>query len=215
MWESRFNPDLTQQEIFYVSPSKQITVDMMHMEGTFKHDVSETLGAHILELPYKGDNISMFILLPPFSNTESSIDTTLKNLNLDTFRSVVENDNLISKKVQVALPKFSLETTIELTPILESMGVGGLFAGDADFSWLTSKKISVDATVHKARIDINEKGAQAAAATAILTFRMSTDEEDEHPIQFTCNHPFAYIIYNKMSHTVLFVGVLKNPASIK
>lgn len=80
-------------------------------------DISETLGAHILELPYQGDNISMYILLPPFSNTEDSIDATLKNLNLDNFKKLVGKDSLVSRTVQVALPKFSLETTIELVPV--------------------------------------------------------------------------------------------------
>ncbi|CAH2001831.1 unnamed protein product [Acanthoscelides obtectus] len=208
MWENRFNPDLTQQEIFYVSPSKQITVDMMHMEGTFKHDVSEALGAHILELPYKGDNISMFILLPPFSNTESSIDTTLKSLNLDTFRSVVENENLISKKVQVALPKFSLETTIELTPVLEFMGVGDLFQNSSDFSYLSEQHVSVDKSLHKAKIEVNEEGTEAAAATVLFTFRSSRPSE---PAQFICNHPFIYLIYDKFQSAVLFAGVFRKP----
>lgn len=135
IWENKFNPNLTKPEIFYVSPTKQIMVDMMHVEGTFRHgssllffywiiyitncltDISETLGAHILELPYQGDNISMYILLPPFSNTEDSIDATLKNLNLDNFKKLVGKDSLISRTVQVALPKFSLETTIELVPV--------------------------------------------------------------------------------------------------
>lgn len=80
-------------------------------------DVSETLGAHILEMPYKGDNISMYILLPPFSNTENSIEKTLKNLTLENFRKVVDSNELIARTVQVAYPKFSLETTIELTPV--------------------------------------------------------------------------------------------------
>lgn len=135
IWENKFNPNLTKPEIFYVSPTKQIMVDMMHVEGTFRHgsnfifllnhrhyyklitDISETLGAHILELPYQGDNISMYILLPPFSNTEDSIDATLKNLNLDNFKKLVGKDSLVSRIVQVALPKFSLETTIELVPV--------------------------------------------------------------------------------------------------
>ncbi|KAJ8972505.1 hypothetical protein NQ314_000149 [Rhamnusium bicolor] len=173
MWENKFNPDLTKQEVFYVNPSKQIMVDMMHMEETFKHDVSETLGAHILELPYKGDNISMYILLPPFTNTEDSIEATLKNLTLENFKSIVENDNLVSRRVLVALPKFSLETTIELTPILDSLGVGNLFKADADFTSLTTKKISVGEGIHKARIDINEHGTQAAAATALISTRFA------------------------------------------
>lgn len=81
-------------------------------------DISESLGAHILELPYKGDNISMFILLPPFSNTEDSIDATLKNLNLENFKKIVNRESLISRTVDVSLPKFSLETTVELVPVM-------------------------------------------------------------------------------------------------
>lgn len=59
----------------------------------------------------------MFILLPPFAQTEDSIEATLKNLTLENFKNIVENNNMISRTVQVALPKFSLETTIELTPV--------------------------------------------------------------------------------------------------
>lgn len=80
-------------------------------------DISESLGCHILELPYQGENISMYILLPPFSNTEDSIDATLKNLNLQNFKKVVDKESLISRTVQVAMPKFSLETTVELVPV--------------------------------------------------------------------------------------------------
>lgn len=79
--------------------------------------MSESLGAHVLEMPYKGDNISMFILLPPFANTEYSIEATLKNLTLVNFRKVVDTNQLIVRTVQVAMPKFSLQTTVEMTPV--------------------------------------------------------------------------------------------------
>lgn len=59
----------------------------------------------------------MFILLPPFSNTEDSIDATLKNLNLENFKKIVSRESLISRTVDVSLPKFSLETTVELVPV--------------------------------------------------------------------------------------------------
>ncbi|ERL85422.1 hypothetical protein D910_02842 [Dendroctonus ponderosae] len=206
VWENKFNPNLTRPDIFYVSPTKQIMVDMMHVEGSFRHDISETLGAHILELPYQGDNISMYILLPPFSNTEDSIDATLKNLNLVNFRKLVERDSLIFRTVQVSLPKFSLETTIELVPVLESLGVGNLFKENANFHTLTNEKVSVGEGIHKAKIEINENGAHAAAATAFLTWRMSDDED---VFYFRCDRPFIYLIYNGKTHTVLFTGVLE------
>jgi serine protease inhibitor len=131
-WDNKFNPNETKPEIFYVSPSKQIMVDMMHVEATFNHgwydsllltpvlnsfvDVSESLEAHILEMPYKGDQISMYVLLPPFTK-EDAIDNTLKKLTAEKFRSIVDSSNLIPKTVQVSFPKFSLEHTIELVPV--------------------------------------------------------------------------------------------------
>ncbi|CAH0556515.1 unnamed protein product [Brassicogethes aeneus] len=205
IWENKFNPNLTKKEVFYVSPSKQIMVDMMHVEGLFGHDVSEKLGAHILELPYQGNNISMYILLPPFTK-DNSIEATLKNLTIENFMSVINSETLVPKTVKVALPKFSLETTVELVPILESLGVGNLFRDNSDFSSLTTKKITVAEGVHKARIDINEIGSQAAAATAIFSWRMGDEDE---VLQFICNSPFIYFIYNKKSHTVLFSGIFR------
>ncbi|XP_044268738.1 serine protease inhibitor 88Ea-like isoform X2 [Tribolium madens] len=207
-WENKFNPNETRPEIFYVSPSKQIMVDMMHIEGTFNHDVSESLEAHILEMPYKGSDISMYILLPPFTK-EDAIDKTLKKLTLEKFKSIVNSSSLTSKTVQVSFPKFSLEHTVELVPILESLGVGNLFKKDADFSKLSSNpEVSVGRGIHKARIVINEQGAHAAAATAFFTWRMMGDDDD-NPIEFKCNRPFVFLIYNKITHTILFTGVLE------
>ncbi|CAG9853621.1 unnamed protein product [Phyllotreta striolata] len=211
LWENKFPPEATKPDVFYVSPTKQITVQMMHVEGTFKHDVSETLRAHILEMPYQGGNISMYIILPPWSNTENSIEATLKKLTLENFKSIVDNEHLIPKTVQVAFPKFSLETTLEMTPILDFLGVGNLFTSNADFSELTSKKVSLGEGVHKARIEINEQGSQAAAATSFFTFRMMGDEDDI--VNVTCNKPFIYFIYNRKAKTVLFSGLLKSPPS--
>ncbi|XP_023015303.1 serine protease inhibitor 88Ea isoform X1 [Leptinotarsa decemlineata] len=210
VWENKFPPEATKQEVFYVSPTKQIMVDMMHVEGSFKHDISESLGAHILELPYEGDNVKMLIFLPPWSDAEDSIETTLKNLNAETLKKVVDNNDWIPKTVQVALPKFSLETMIELTPILDS-GEGNPFGSDADFSALTSEKMSIGEGIHKARIEINENGAHAAAATALVAWRMMPSEEDK--TKFICNKPFIYMIYNGKTHTVMFVGVFRNPPS--
>lgn len=79
-------------------------------------DVSESLEAHVLEMPYEGDHISMFIFLPPFTK-EDAVDNTLKKLTLDKFQNIVASSRLNPKTVQVSFPKFSLEHTIELVPV--------------------------------------------------------------------------------------------------
>lgn len=85
--------------------------------------------AHILELPYQGEDISMFILLPPFTK-EDAIETVLKRLTLEKFKAITQSSNLNARTVQVSLPKFSLEHTLELTPVsnnfLVSFGGGNL-----------------------------------------------------------------------------------------
>lgn len=133
-WENKFNPNLTKPEVFYISSSKTTVVDMMHVEGTFNYgesigrfskriwilliiflDISETLKAHILELPYEGKDISMYIFLPPFTQ-EGNIETVLKRLTPEAFKAVV-NGSLLPRQVDLALPKFGLEHTIELVPV--------------------------------------------------------------------------------------------------
>ncbi|CAH0556514.1 unnamed protein product [Brassicogethes aeneus] len=207
IWENKFNPNLTKKEVFYVSPSKQIMVDMMHVEGLFGHDVSEKLGAHILELPYQGNNISMYILLPPFTK-DNSIEATLKNLTIENFMSVINSETLVPKTVKVALPKFSLETTVELVPVLEKIGVGDLFTSTANLSSLSEKKITLGKAIHKAKIEVNEEGTKAAASTVLFSFRSSRPLE---PVVFVCNHPFVYLIYDKDHKSILFNGVFRRP----
>ncbi|XP_018330580.1 serine protease inhibitor 88Ea isoform X2 [Agrilus planipennis] len=209
-WENKFNPEETKPEVFYISPSKQTIVDMMHVEATFNYDVSENLMAHILELPYEGEDISMYILLPPFAK-EDGIDTVLKKLTIDNFKEVV-NGSLSPRQVQVSLPKFSLEHTIELAPVLQFLGVGNLFHEDADFSVLSGRRdLSVGAGVHKAKIEIDEHGAKAAAATALFSYRIMGDETED-VVEFKCNRPFIFFLYNKKMNTILFTGIFRRPA---
>lgn len=93
------------------------------------------------------------------------------------------------------------------------MGVGNLFHQDADFYGLTGRKsheLSVGAGIHKAKIELNEEGTKAAAATALFTWRMLQDEKDI-PVEFKCDRPFIFVLYNKPMRTILFVGVYRKP----
>lgn len=206
-WENKFKVEETAPEIFYINPSKKTFVDMMHTEGAFNHEISEDLGAHILELPYQGSNISMYILLPPFVK-EDGVASILKKLTLERFRNIVgQHSSLQARTVEVSLPKFTLDHTIEMVPIFEKMGVGNLFNG-GDFSALTSANISLGNALHKSRIEVNEEGAKAASATVLFTFRSSRPAD---PAVFNCNHPFVYIIYDKIEQALLFTGVFRRP----
>lgn len=208
LWKSRFFAKNSVREVFYINSTNIQHVTMMRQNGTFNHLISEKLGAHILELPYKGNDISMFILLPPYA-APNGITNLLKRLNTQAFREIVSEDSLIPRSAEVGIPKFTIEKELELIPILETMGVGDLFKGEADLSGLTGMPgIQLNDAVHKAKIQVDEDGTVAAAATALFTFRSSRPLDS---VQFICNHPFVYLIYDKVSENVLFVGVYSSP----
>ncbi|XP_063224204.1 serine protease inhibitor 88Ea-like [Bacillus rossius redtenbacheri] len=208
LWQAQFLPENTRKEVFFISPSEKTLVSMMKQKGVFNHLVSERLGAYILELPYKGKDVSMFVFLPPFMKSDA-VDSLIQRLDADALAEVVSEDGLQAQEMEVALPRFSAEQELELSPILEKMGVGDLFKPTADLSGLTEGQgVQLNEAVHKARIDVDEKGTEAAAATALLFYRSSRPLKLTH---FVCNHPFVYLLFDRVSQTVLFSGVYRRP----
>lgn len=206
LWQSQFLPEHTRKEVFFVSHSKQTLVDMMKQKGTFNHIISEYLGAHILELPYKGNEVSMFIILPP-STKPNGIEAVTKQLSVESLQEIVQDD--MPRAVEVSIPKFTIEQTLELTPILERLGVGDLFQSTSDLSGFTGETgLHLDEAVHKAKIAVDEQGTVAAAATAMFSFRSS---RPLIPARFIANHPFVYFLFDKASQTIQFMGVYRSP----
>lgn len=210
-WQTEFKPDQTNKEIFYVSSERQAFVDMMHVLGTFNHAANEKLGCHVLEMPYKGQDestrISMFVFLPPAA--PNSLDKVLARLTSDTgILSEIVNEG-IPRMVDVKFPKFSIEKTVELKPVLERLGLGKMFENGADFSAFSDKEqIGFDEILQKSKIEVNEKGSTAASSTVLFSFRSSRPVE---PAMFHCNHPFVFLIYDYGTQAVLFNGVYRQP----
>ncbi|XP_059620814.1 serine protease inhibitor 88Ea-like [Phlebotomus argentipes] len=206
-WASKFEADKTQKEIFYSSSEKQTFVDMMNKKGYFNHALNEHLGAHVLEIPYEGDGteISCVILLPPF--TPNGLDDVLSKLTPESLQRALDDGT--SREVELKLPKFSFEKKYELVPILEQMQVGDLFQSTSNLAGFSdSHKIQLDDAVHQAKIDVDEEGSTAAAATVLFSFRSSRPLD---PLQFYCNHPFLFLIYDHRSRAVLFAGIYRGP----
>ncbi|XP_045760897.1 serine protease inhibitor 88Ea-like isoform X1 [Maniola jurtina] len=207
VWASKFPVERTKKQVFFVSETRQTLVPFMRQKGTFHYMVSDDLGAQILELPYKGNDISMYILLPPYSMKEG-VSNIIKNLTPERLAAVVE-EGYMGREVVVEIPKFTIERGLPLRPILETLGVGDLFRPTSNFSTLTDDSgIIFDDAIHKAKIQIDEEGTVAAAATAIFGFRSSRPAE---PSVFIANFPFVYIIYERPTNSVLFMGVYRDP----
>jgi len=206
-WASKFNADDTFKGIFFSTPEKQRLVDMMAKKGVFNHAVNERLGCHVLEIPYLGEEngISMMIFLPPF--TPNGLENVLTRLTPEAFEQAL--DEGLSREVELQLPRFSFEKTYQLVPVLNAMGIKNLFVPSANLTGFSDNtNLQLDDAVHKSKIEVNEEGSTAAAATVLFSFRSSRPLE---PAQFFCDHPFMFLIYDHKSRAVLFAGIYRGP----
>lgn len=200
-WESPFSARRTQLGNFYVRSNAPVQVQFMQQETTYPHGYSNELHCHAVELPYNGDDVSMVVLLPEVDVEEMISKMTQPSLS--RFFS-----QLSPMSVNLWLPKFKVEQSLDLEQILRDVGVHNLFdSSHADLSGFTGKAdLSVQSAVHKAYIEVNEEGAEAAAATGhIATFSLSRSET------FRADHPFVFLIRSKIHNTILFGGLIRNP----
>lgn len=201
-WMNQFRESQTEKADFHVSPTEKINVDMMNNADNFQY--AELSDAQVLKLPYRQGIFSMVLILPKEKNGLKALEDKLTLETINRYRA-----ELKSQRVNVFLPKFKVEQTFDLTPALSQLGVEHAFSpGLANFSGISGKRdLFIDAAVHKAFIEVDESGTEAAAATAIA-MRMSAhlpDEALEVPV-FRADHPFIYFIQDEANDTILFMG---------
>lgn len=207
-WLEQFDKNYTEAEDFRIRPTNKIKVQMMHLpseEANFNY--GETGNLQILELPYEGDNLSMLILLPKKDDL-MAVEESLDSEKLYEWRNLLRNE-----KVSVFLPKFKFETKYFMAQSLKEMGMAHAFnPWKADFSGMTgSKELYIGEVIHQAFVEVNEKGTEAAAATAVAGFELSMDMPQEPPKIFRANHPFIFIIQDRGTGNILFIGRVNDP----
>jgi len=209
-WLSQFKKSATKKDIFYPNRENLTWVSMMTQTGNFRTGISEDLGAQILELPYEGEQLSMVILLPPFFSGDQGFDSLVQKLNPASLKEAL--NRLWQTKVEVTIPKFKLDTEVsdgKLIEVMAKMGVEDLFTKRANLSdFTTSGPLPVGKAIHKAFVEVSEEGTEAAAATALLSFRVA---RPVGPSKFLCNHPFIFMVYDHDTRNILFMGAFKNP----
>lgn len=206
-WESKFSSKNTESRPFQTcnasgSPST-VSVDMMHQRGPFM--VGSDSDARIIELPYAGKHVSMYVLLPV--DTSCSGLTKLEN-SLSAKRLSRLMSGMTGMNLDLYLPRFDLSYDAPLKDVLMKMGVKKVF-GDADLSGIDCKNNSllhVSGAFHKAAVQVDEEGTTAAAATAIVIRVRSHFVRD-----FNVNRQFLFVIKDNRSKAVLFIGRVVNP----
>ncbi len=206
LWEKQFNLKNTYETDFETNKLEEIKVDMMSYDSEDKNfNYTETDDFKIIELDYKGKDISMIIILPKENNI-SLAEEQLSAVNL------INWINCFTKtKIEILqIPKFRLETEYSLNSMLSKMGITDAFIPNiADFSGMDgTNDLFINNILHKAFIEVNEEGTEAAAATAVTVGTTSILE----PYTFIADHPFIFIIQQKETGAVLFMGKVVNPS---
>jgi serpin B len=203
-WTSPFKKDLTRDEAFDDGGGAKAKVPMMHQTARFKYHDAETL--QVLEMPYAGKELSMVVLLPKKVGGLADLEKSLTADKLAGWLGQARNEDVI-----VSLPKFKTTAELSLKPTLEALGMKKAFQmTGADFSGMNGKKddLYITAVVHKAYVDVNEEGTEAAGATGVVIGVRAVPAQKP---EFRADHPFVFLIRDTRTGSVLFLGRLVNP----
>ncbi|XP_064554867.1 antichymotrypsin-2-like [Drosophila montana] len=207
-WTIKFDESTTQNEDFFLDDKNRTIVDMMHSTNNYFYADLTNFEAKALRMAYKDSELYMLIILPNQKNGLNSLEQKLRLTPLDSITSLLKET-----KVSLKVPKFKAEFETELTPVFKELGISIIFSSQAEFGKMLEQNepLSVSNILHKAFIEVNEEGTEAAAATAMVMMVRSAPAPESMPEIFHANHPFYYTIYDE-NHGSLFVGNLLNPA---
>ena len=209
-WQSQFEKTRTQEEDFHLSASETVRTPLMHREGAYNYFDGGTF--QVLEIPYKGAELSMLVFLPKDPGGLPALEQSLTPPELQRWLGGLQAES----KVILTLPKFKMTRAFELGKALSAMGMKQAFArGAADFSAMTGKRdLWISAAIHKAYVDVDEEGTEAAAATATVFRTLSMRAPQPEPIVFRADHPFLFLIRDNRSRGILFIGRVADPTKV-
>ncbi len=206
-WEDPFDKNATQDEEFHLSAADSVKAPLMHRAGGYSFFDGGSFKA--LEIPYKGRELSMIVLLPNETDGLGALEQSLTAASLREWMGKLQ----YARKVILTLPRFTMTRTFELNDAMAALGMKLAFVrGKADFSGITDDPAGlwIGSAVHKAFVDVNEEGTEAAAATGIM-MRAGAAMREPTPIVFRADHPFVFLIRENKSGNILFMGRVNNP----
>jgi len=203
-WERPFDKDDTKDKAFYVAPGHKVTAPLMRQTDYFGY--AETDALQMIEMPYLGGALSMVVLLPKERYGLQDIEGTLSIEHLDQWLGALGR-----RDVRVFLPRFRVEDQFDLTGALKALGMTDAFGATADFSAMAAGPVFISAVIHKAFVDTDEKGTEAAAATAVMMVGSAMPGLAPRPPVFRADHPFVFLIRDVRSDSILFMGRVVNP----
>ncbi|XP_076644251.1 leukocyte elastase inhibitor isoform X2 [Halictus rubicundus] len=204
MWLHKFDVKQTQKKAFYVTKSKQKMVATMFNKFRYNYGEIPTLDAKFIEIPYMNEDIVMTIVLP---NEVDGLSKLQNNISWE----VLANASRRNDDIELYLPKFKIEFMVDLEDTLRKLGLNKMFQDNADFGYISNEPLKVSKCIHKAMIEVNEEGTEAAAATAV---HIRLKRMIYMPEQFLVDRPFMFIIEHKPYNIPLFIGNVKDIESV-
>uniref|UniRef100_A0A8D0CYM6 Leukocyte elastase inhibitor n=1 Tax=Sander lucioperca TaxID=283035 RepID=A0A8D0CYM6_SANLU len=212
-WNRQFQRRATQDAQFRLNKNDTKPVRMMHQKTWFPFSDNPKANCKILEMPYKGKELSMLIFLPnEIEDSTTGLEKLEKQLTYENFMEWTRPDRMDNVEVQVGLPRFKMEESYDMKEVLVSMGMVDAFDGaKSDFSDMSpANDLVLSKVVHKAFVEVNEEGTEATAATAII-MRAGCCMHMRPPTMFIADHPFLFFIRHNSSMSVLFAGRYCSP----
>ena len=204
-WQEKFDPSLTHKGPFKLSTGEEVEVDFMMKDHKLRPVRYENaVKSNFMEFPYASGQLSLLVALP---DKVDGMPTLEEKLDLKLLGRLT--NRMRQEEVKVDLPKFKMEHEFGLKEQLSKLGMGDLFTDKtADLSGMDgTKNLFVDQVFHKAFVEINEEGTEAAAATGVGIMAMSLPAR----IEFKADHPFLFFIRDNRSGALLFMGRYMKP----
>uniref|UniRef100_A0AC11EM99 Serpin family B member 12 n=1 Tax=Ovis aries TaxID=9940 RepID=A0AC11EM99_SHEEP len=209
-WEKYFDCENTVDAVFSLSESEKKNVKMMNQNGLFRVGFVDELKAQILELPYTKGKLDMVVLLPSGSaDNLKALEELERNITYEKLAAWSSSENMSEKRVAVSFPRFTLEDSYDLNPILQDMGITDIFdETKADLTGISpSPSLYLSKVVHKTFVEVDENGTQAVAASGVVGMEKSSPSWET----FNANRPFLFFIRHNKTQTILFYGRVCSP----
>jgi serine protease inhibitor len=204
-WKYEFDITETVNDDFYLNDGSSIPVPTMMQQEHFNYYKNDIFSA--AELPYGDGNYSMVILLPENNKSVNDVIAELNSENWNTW-----SGSFSEKEMIIHLPKFKFKYFNLLNQALKNLGMGIAFTFDADFSGINpDRDLAISRVLHKAFVDVNEEGTEAAAVTAVEIIRNVSEGPEDEIIRFYVNRPFLFVIKEKDTNAIIFIGRVMKP----
>ena len=202
-WTLPFTAERTSAQPFYNAIGRASTVQMMQQQSYFSY--YENKHIQVVQLPYKGDDLSMLVVLPKL-NHKLAMQQLTKSLSATKIKQW--RSGLVRQEVDLQLPKFKLDARYQMKTLLADMGMPKAFNNGAEFNlYADGTPIKLDEVYHQAVVTVDEKGTEAAAAAGAVGMYVGMS----YPVEFKADHPFMFMIKDNKTDAILFLGQVNKP----